>query len=93
MKLLIDKQTKQVKAISNGVIDFNSNLFDLIDYNLTQTDLDSMQSGDSVFYKDNEIELQSNPLKEKAITTLELKSKIDNAKDINELKELIKQLI
>lgn len=82
MYILIEKQTGKIKSYSDGIIKFNSDIFELKE--VTDEELDGHES----FYKNGKLEK-----KKYGQDKEDLKDKIDKAKDLKELKNILKKLI
>lgn len=83
MIYLISKKTDEVKMVSKDKIIYDPNLF--YEKEINDNDFEGFRM---IFDKKN-----NKLIKEKLDKTVDLKSEIDSAKDITELKQIIKKLI
>lgn len=100
MKYFLYDNEGNVKAISEGKIIFDKNIFTLKGFNPTETETELIKQGYKIKIRKGKLEFEkSQHILEKEerenveIKKADLKNKINSAKDIGELKELIKNLI
>jgi hypothetical protein len=90
---LIDKRTRRVKSISDGLIDYDKEMFDLKKIIIKETEQGRIDSNDIIYYKNNKFEFK----KHRSILAKgkmeDIKNKLKNANSVSALKEIINTLI
>ena len=91
MYLIYKKKTKKIGMISKGQIKYDKSIFAEKEMALTKTQLSDISNSEETFYKNGKI--ITNPRIDKHSKIKELETELEQAKDLDKTKELIKKLI
>ena len=87
--ILIDKKNNQVRSMSENIIGYDNDLFELKVVPWEKADQDNLDKSISIYYKEDKFEFEPTD-EQKKIT---IKEDIDNTTTLDELKNIIKNLI
>ena len=93
MKYFLFDNEGNVKSISESKIIFDKTIFSLKGFNPTANELKMIEQGYQIKIKNNELEFEKPEQVKQKENVENFKIQIDNAKDLPELKELIKTLL
>lgn len=95
MIFIYNKQTKQVKMrIEDGsTIDYDTSIMSKKTIEPTEEELQNINDNDIIYIKGNKLVFEDNPFKQKAKERTDKRLAIDNCKNINELKDYLKNII
>jgi len=89
-KLLISKKDGRIKAICDGSVEYDKKLFDLKALNI---DEEKTKQGYAVYYKKGKLEYKEPEEIKKKQTTEKLKKELEEADDIDKIKQVINKII
>lgn len=92
-KYFLTNKNGKVRAIAEGKIEYDNSKLNLHNITVTQSDIDRINRGDEVFIKNSKLEFKSNPEVKEKERKNKIIEQIDKASNINEIKEIVKQLI
>ena len=87
--LLIHKETKQVKMVCDDIPQYDNNIFDIEEKELSETDLKKIDESVVVYWVNNQLKFQKHNETKKQ----ELKNKLKNATTIDEIKNIVFDII
>ena len=93
MRYFLYDNEGNVKSISEDKIIFDKTIFSLKGFNPTANELELIKQGYQIKVKNNKLEFEKPEQVKRKENVENLKIQIDNAKDLPELKELIKTLL
>lgn len=89
--LIYKKKTKQVEMISEGKIKYDKKIFAEKQMNLTPTKFKELLNSERIIIKGSNLTLT--PRIDKKEKKKELEQELENATDLNKLKQIIKKLL
>lgn len=87
--LIINKKTKQVKMICESIPEYDKNVFYLKEKDLSNDELDNINNSISVFWSDDGLIF----IKKKEKNKKEIKEKLKKAKNIDDIKDVISDIL
>ena len=93
MRYFLYDNEGNIKSISEGKIIFDKTIFSLKGFYPTVNELELIKQGYQIKVKNNKLEFEKPEQVKRKENVENLKIQIDNAKDLPELKELIKTLL
>lgn len=82
MKIVVHKETKRVAMYSDGPINVDRKIFDIIDYEPTRPERASLEANDTVFFRNKKMEIYAGS------QTLEEQRKVMRKELIDEVSQL-----
>jgi len=91
--ILIDKKTKRIKSISDGIIKYNKKIFELKKVKINQKNQDNIEKSEAIRFIKNKFQFEIPDDMAKQNKKQEIKNIIKNAKSTIELKNALLDLI
>lgn len=91
--LIVRKDNGHIDAFADGPSTFDENVFDIVEVNVSESDVSKLTENTPAFFRDGTLSFQETPEQKKLIKVQTLKNDLLAAKNVEDMKAVVQQLL